>query len=555
MRKKYRKNNKKQLISKKSLFLVLIIFLIIIFGFLIFNHFNSKKKNNNIIQEYLTADLTTQDLSQITSNNDIGITRNTQQGLLGSKNDGSPKPGLAKTWNHSKNGLIWTFHLRKHLKWSNGDPLTASDFVYAWRRTVKPKTASQYAYIYSGIKNADEINSGKNKSLKSLGISAPNKNTVVVTLSHPMPQFAKLMDFPSFFAQDKKFVQNHGKKTGTNSSNQVYDGPYKFVGWNGDNKKFKVIPNKNYWNKKAVKNKGINYQVVSDPTAALALFKKGQLDEVGLTTPEQVRKYKNNKKFRQVNDASTDFLIYNLKNPALKNKKIRQALNLATNRKPIVKTISNGINIPATGLTPKGIIKTNKDQDFTKAVRQVTSYRYNLGKAKKLFSQGLNQLHLKHLTLSLEGSNELPTHKDILDSLQQNWEKIPDLTVKENLVPYKQRMQDFHNHNFQIQLTWWGADYQEPQTFLNLFVTNGENNVGSWSDKDYDQTIKKATTTDALDNRKRTNDEIVSEKILYKKSPIDPLDWLQQAYLINPQLKHLNFNSGGSLHEQWKAYK
>ncbi|KGH63213.1 peptide ABC transporter substrate-binding protein [Oenococcus oeni IOEB_CiNe] len=502
----------------------------------------NSSSNTNVLNEYLGEDMTTQDLSQMTDSYAFLVAANSQEGLLSRKSNGSPKAGLAKSWSHSKDGLTWTFHLRKGLKWSNGDKLTASDFVYAWQRTVNPKTASQYAYIYSGIKNADAINSGKDKDLSSLGIKAKGENTLVVTLSHPMPQFENLMAFPVFFAQDEKFEKGLGKKVGTSSSKQVYDGPYKFVGWNGSNKKFKLVPNKNYWNAKAVKNKGVDFQVITDPTATLATYKKDQLDSVSLTTPEQIKKYKSSKDLKIYNSSETLYMEYNQtgKVKGLTNAKIREALNLATDRKGIAKSVSEGLDSAATGITPAGLALTSTGGDFANAAAKATAYAYNIKKAKKLFAEGMKEVGLKKLTLTIEGSSDSTVTKSTLDTLQQSWSELPGLTVKEKLVPFKQRLLDQENHNFDVVLAAWSADYSEPLTFLNMFVTGGSNNDGSWSNKEYDALIKSASDKNALSDTKRTADEIKAEKVLYQNAGVNPVFWVNAATLSNSKVSQSN---------------
>ncbi len=517
----------------------------------------NSSSNTNVLNEYLGEDMTTQDLSQMTDSYAFLVAANSQEGLLSRKSNGSPKAGLAKSWSHSKDGLTWTFHLRKGLKWSNGDKLTASDFVYAWQRTVNPKTASQYAYIYSGIKNADAINSGKDKDLSSLGIKAKGENTLVVTLSHPMPQFENLMAFPVFFAQDEKFEKGLGKKVGTSSSKQVYDGPYKFVGWNGSNKKFKLVPNKNYWNAKAVKNKGVDFQVITDPTATLATYKKDQLDSVSLTTPEQIKKYKSSKDLKIYNSSETLYMEYNQtgKVKGLTNAKIREALNLATDRKGIAKSVSEGLDSAATGITPAGLAKTATGGDFAKAAAKATAYAYNIKKAKKLFAEGMKEVGLKKLTLTIEGSSDSTVTKSTLDTLQQSWSELPGLTVKEKLVPFKQRLLDQENHNFDVVLAAWSADYSEPLTFLNMFVTGGSNNDGSWSNKEYDALIKSASDKNALSDTKRTADEIKAEKVLYQNAGVNPVFWVNAATLSNSKVKGVQYFSSGAPYYFWNAYR
>ncbi|MCV3295669.1 peptide ABC transporter substrate-binding protein [Oenococcus kitaharae] len=513
--------------------------------------------STNTLNEYLPTDMTTQDLSQMTDQYAFEVAGNVQQGLLSRKANGAPAAGLAKTWSHSKDGLTWTFNLRKGLKWSNGDPLTASDFVYGWRRTVSPKTASQYAYIYSGIKNADAINSGKNKNLNSLGIRAENSTTLVVTLEHPMPQFENLMAFPVFFAQDKKFVAPLGKKVGTSSARQVYSGPYTFVGWNGSNKRFKLVPNKNYWNAKAVKNDGVDFRVIMDPTASLALYNKGQLDQTTLGTPEQIKKYRNAKDFKIQNQSRTDYIEYNQTGTvkALTNLKIRQALNLATDRRSISQAISEGLDTAATGMTPAGLALTDTNGDFAKAAAKSTSYTYNIARARRLFAQGMKELGMSKLTLTVEASADSSTTKPTVDTIQQSWQQLPGLTIKEKFVPFKQRLQDAINQNFDVLLTAWGADYAEPQTFLNMFVTDGPNNDGKWTDKAYDQTIQNASVKFALNNKSRISNEIRSEKILYDQAAVNPVDWMNAATLSKSNVKGIQYFSSGAPYYFWNASK
>ena len=540
--------------KSRIIWITAIIILIIVLG-IIFGVNRTKNNNSHVLNEPLNGDLSTEDLSQTFDTYSLEVANNTQQGLLSRTKSGNPKAGLAKSWKRSSDGLTWTFHLRKNLKWSNGDPITALDFVYNWRRTIKPETASQYAYMYSGIKNADEINSGRNKNLNSLGISAPNKTTVVVTLSHPIPKFENLMSSSFFFAQDRKIASKLGKKIGTSSKNQVYSGPYKLVDWNGSNKDFKLRPNKHYWNKKAVKNSGVDYQVIADPTPLLSAYKKGKLDRADLTTPQQIKKYKHNKHFFKVSTSGTDYFNYNItgKVPALKNLKIRQALNMATNRNNIAKNVTGGLNTPAVSLTPKGLAKTPSGKDFAKAASQETDYKYNLSEAKKLFAKGMKESGQKKLNLTIKASSDNPTAKPILDTVQQDWNKLPGLTAKEQLIPLKQRIQDTQNNNFQVSLANWGGDYAEPLTFLNMFDSDLPNNDGHWIDKSYNRLIHKASDTDALNNQKRTHDEIEAEKLLFQKAPIDPIDYTNLGQLRNPQVKSFEHFNSGAAYYYWMA--
>ena len=221
---------------------------------------SAKKSTVNFME---SSEIPTMDTSKVTDV--VGMTQlsNSEEGIYRLGKNSSVHNALATSTKESKDGKTWTFTLRKNAKWSNGDKVTAQDFVYSWQRTVNPKTASEYAYLFSGIKNADKISAGK-ANYKTLGIKADGKYKLTVTLDRPIPYFKLLMGFCIFFPQDQKVVEKYGSKYGTASNKLVYDGPYKQVGWTGTNLKWKLVKNPQYWNKKNVKMDTINYQVVKD---------------------------------------------------------------------------------------------------------------------------------------------------------------------------------------------------------------------------------------------------------------------------------------------------
>ncbi|MBZ6008306.1 peptide ABC transporter substrate-binding protein [Leuconostoc gelidum subsp. aenigmaticum] len=498
------------------------------------------------INTYISADLTTQDLSKMTDTYALEIAGNTQEGLLCKNTDGKPIAGLAKDWSTSKDGLTWTFHLRKNLKWSNGAKLTAKDFVYAWQRTVNPKTASQYAYIYSGIKNADAIVSGKNKDIKSLGIVSKNASTIVVTLESPQPQFANLMSFPSFYPQNESFNNKAGTKLGTKSSEQIYSGPYKFVGWNGTNNSFRLEPNKNYYKPKSVKNAGVNYSVIKHPATAVEQYKRGSLDLAVLSTTELQSANSKSKDYTSVPLAATSYFSYNQtgKVKGLQNKKIREALNLATNRSEILSSIYNKVGKVPTGITPAGLSKADSGKDFSVFAKQ--GYSYDMTKAKKLFAEGMAEEGLTKLNLTLELTADVPQTKLVGDFMKDSWQKLSGLTITEKFVPFKQRLNDQTTQNFDIIYSNWYGDYAEPTTFLNLFTTNSPNNNGKWSNTSYDSVIKKSLTVDSQNVKARDNDEQEGEKILYEDAAVNPVIWGQQVQLSNPKVSGIQYFTTGA---------
>ena len=205
------------------------------------------------------------DQSVVTDSTSFNQLNNTMEGFYRLGKNSKIEPGIATKTTVSKDGKTWIFTLRKNAKWSNGDPVTAKDFVYSWRRTVNPKTNSQYSYLFSGIKNADAIIAGK-KSANTLGIQAEGNYKVKVTLDRRIPYFKLLMGFPLFAPENEKAVKKFGKKYGTASKYMVYDGPFVQKGWTGTNLTWKLVKNKNYWDKKAVKLQTINYSVQKTPS-------------------------------------------------------------------------------------------------------------------------------------------------------------------------------------------------------------------------------------------------------------------------------------------------
>ena len=220
------------------------------------------------------------DLSKATDVTSFNQLNNVLEGIYRLGENSKVENGLASKTQVSKDGKTWTFTLRNS-KWSDGTPLTAKDFVYSWRRTVNPKTASQYAYLFEGIHNADKISKGK-AAVNTLGIKAEGNNKLVVSLDKRIPYFKLLMGFPLFFPQQEKAVEKYGSKYGTASKYMVYNGPFKQTGWTGSNLSWNLKKNNNYWDKNAVKLDTIHYSVQKTPSTAYNLYQSNKIDAVSL---------------------------------------------------------------------------------------------------------------------------------------------------------------------------------------------------------------------------------------------------------------------------------
>ena len=313
----------------------------------------------------------------------------TMEGLVRLGNNSKVLPGIAKSWKKSKDGMTWTFKLRKNAKWSNGEALTAKDFVYAWRRQVNPKTASTQSNKYSGIKNADAIVASK-KPVSSLGIKAVGKYKLVVTLERKIPYFQLLLAGSAFAPQKQKFIEKAGKKYGTAAKYTLSDGPFVMKGWTGSNLTWKLVKNKYYWDKKNVKLTKINFSVQKSQSTSYNLYQAKKLDATSLDS-SQIKQLKSDKAFTLLPQGGTYYMEFGQGksgNEYVKNANIRKALSLAIDRGGLVSTIDGGASQPANTLTSKELTKVN-GKDYTSLISSSAKSLYPKDGNKKLAKQYL----------------------------------------------------------------------------------------------------------------------------------------------------------------------
>lgn len=497
-----------------------------------------------------TAPLDTIDISKSTG---YGQTGNVFESFYRLGENGKPTAGLAKSGTVSKDGRTWTFKLR-NAKWSNGDLITAQDFVYSWRRSLNPKTASPYAYLFSGVKNADEIIANKKKT-SSLGISAPNKDTVVVKLNRPIAYFKVLMAYPLFGPQNEKVVKKYGKKYATKAQYQVYSGPFKIKGWNGTNDTWSFVKNNNYWDKKVVRLNKINYQVVKSNNTGYQMYQQGKLDLTPLSS-EQVKNLKSNKDFTSYPYSLVRFLMYNFKsknptnNKALNNRNIRLALSLSIDRDIVInKVLGNGSTLP-TGFVANDLASDPKTGvDFAKQQKVKNTVDYNPTLAKKYWKKGMQEIGAKKLTFDLLSSNDVPHSDQLTQYLQSQWtNELKGLKVNVTNVPDKSTTSRAQNGDFDIYLSHWGGDFNDPMTFMQIPMTGTSYNYGKWSNSSYDSLVRSAQNRDANNTSKRWQDLVNAAKIVNKDQAITPIYQLTTAYLQNKRVKGIIHNTAGT---QW----
>lgn len=510
---------------------------------------NGKYASSQVLNLSYPSSLDSIDISNMSG---YGSTGNIFESLYRLGKNGSITPGLAKSTKVSKDGKTYTFTIR-NAKWSDSSKITAQDFVYSWKRTVTPATKSQYAYLFSGVKNADEIVAGK-KSPSTLGVKAQGEHTFIVTLDKPITYFKKLMTYPLFGPISEKAVKKWGSKYATKAQYMLYSGPFKLTGWTGTNNSWQFVKNNQYWDKKAVHLQKINYTVNESTTTTLNLFQEKKLDLTQLAS-EQVKNMKSSSDYTTYPYSITAFLVYNFQDSnatikkALNNAKIRQAISLSINRKTLVKNVIGDASTVSKTFVPQDLVKDAKTgKDFADESTVKNSTSYNKALAQKLWKQGLKETGIKKLSIQLLASNDEP-NKPISQYLKSALEKNLDgLTVNLSNIPSKVASSRAQSGDFDLYLSGWGADFNDPISHLQIMTNNSGYNYGKYNSSTYNALVNKAQNQDANDTSARWQDMINAEKTIMKDQGITPLYQTVYSYLQNPKVKGIIHNTAGT---QW----
>lgn len=507
---------------------------------------NSSKESSSskkTLNWTVASEIPTMDMSKATDATSFNQLSNTMEGLYRLGKNSKLEKALATSEKVSKDGKTYTYTLRKS-KWSDGSELTAKDFVYSWRRTVDPKTASQYSYLFSGIKNADAIVAGKKKA-DTLGVKAVGKYKLVVTLERRIAYFDKLMGFAVFFPQSEKAVTKYGSKYGTASKYMLYNGPFKQTGWTGSNLSWKMVKNPYYWDKKNVKLDTITWSVQKTPSTSYNLYQSNKLDYTGLDA-SQTKQLKNQKGYVTLNQGATFYMQFNqAKNKYLANTNIRKALSLAVDRKGLTSSLG-GNSVPANTLTPTQLTDVN-GEDYTKRISKSAESFYpastNKKEAVKYLNKGLKELGVSKFSFKIL-SDDTDSGKKTTEFLQSTFESTfgNKVSVSVQNLPFKTRLSRSTAGNFDVVISGWSADFADPISFLDLFTSTNPENNGKWKNTSYDKLIADSKTT--ASTSKRWDDLTKAEDILLNNVGVAPLYYNTNSALIRPTVKDVYQNRG-----------
>lgn len=503
------------------------------------------------IQEMPTADLSlsTDVVSSVMLNNCYeGLYR------VGEKNKIEPA-GAKELAEVSEDGLTYRFKLRENAKWSNGDPVKASDYVFSWQRTVSPETKSEYAYLFEPVKNAAAITAGE-KDKSELGIKAVGDYELEVTLEKPCPYFDYLMAFVNFFPLNQKVVEEKGADFAKTSENSVYNGPFVFAEFDGPGSDTSWAYEKNdqYWDKDKVKLDKINVNVVKEAPTALGLFQDGQADDVTLTgelaqqmsnDPQYIVEMQGGPYYLELNQRAEDSVF--------KNEDLRKAISYSIDREVLTNQIISDGSLPAKGLTPENMAFNPKTgEDFAKETTNHVSY--NAKKAKEHWEKAKKELNIDSLKIDILSSDN-DSSKKIVEYLQSTIEENLDgVKIEANPVPFTVRLDRSNKGDFDLVLSGWNADYPDPSSFLDLFQTGYSYNRGRYSNPEYDKLVNDASTTYALDPEKRWESMLTAEDLIIGETGVIPVYQKAEAHMRNSKLKGVIHHSTGSRYDYKEAY-
>ncbi|MDQ7232656.1 peptide ABC transporter substrate-binding protein [Bacillus pacificus] len=510
---------------------------------------SDKEAKKQVLNVTVSEEIPSLDTAKTMDGTSAHIMQNIFEGLYALDDQDQPIPAVAKSFKRSEDGKKYTFDLRKDAKWSNGDNVTAHDFMFAWKRAIIPETASQYASMLFYVKNAKEINKGT-MPLDALGVKVINDYKLEVELEQPIPYFLQLLALPIYLPQHESFLKEQGKNYALEPNNLIYNGPFVLEKWKHE-QEFQLKKNATYWDEKKVKLDEINFQIVKDTMTVVNLYEAGDLDRVPINS-QFVDKYKGSKELHMSSEPGIAMLRFNEQNNALASKKVRQSISFALNKEDFVAHFINNGAKPASGLVPVGHVNEETGKDFRKENGDLSSY--DLQNAKKIWAEakkelGVEQVNLEFLTFEQDNAKRMAEY--IKGDLEKN---LQGLTIQIKQQPFKQKLQLEQTGAYDISMANWGPDYKDPISYLELFTTGNLNNKMNYSNLHYDELIKKAKTDFVLEPEKRWGALLEAEQVLLEDAAVAPLYQIGSAYVQKDYVKGIEKHQFGGIYTYKNAY-
>ena len=499
--------------------------------------------SGSLLKVQIDAEVASMDPQIATDGISFEVLAAVTEGLYSLSDDGSAVEAIADKVEKSEDGLTYTVTL-KDTKWSNGTPVTAKDFVFAWRRLVDPATASEYSFIagIAGIKNADAIVNGE-MTPDQLGITAKDDKTLVIELDTPVPFFESLMAFPSFFPVNEEFYNKCGDKFATTVDTILCNGAFKVASYEPAATTINLEKNTNYWDADKVQLSGIQYQVIKDSQQTMLSYQNGDLD-VATLSGEQVEQFQSDPEFKNIMSGYLWYIASNKKVAGLDNENLRKAISLSYDKEAIVNNILKDGSIKADFLVPTLLATGPDGKDF----RDGTDTYLSTDKAKALeyYDKAKTELgkdSFEYTMLIDDAESAQNVAQFIQAEIQTN---LPGMKINIETLPKKNRLERLRADDFELGLTRWGPEYADPMTYLDMWITGSPNNYGAWSNTEYDSLIQSAKKGElALDSEKRWEALKKAEKMVMDDAVICPVYQQGNAVMIKKNVSGIEFHSVG----------
>ena len=505
---------------------------------------NSKKEavsKSNILNVMVEVEVESLDPQEATDGTSFEVIADFTDGLMQMNADGSTAKALCAEETVSEDGLTYTFKIRDDAFWSNGDPVTADDFVFGWQRAVDPKVASEYSYMLSDIgqiKNSSAIINGE-LPVEELGIKALDSKTLEVQLEVPVSYFDSILYFPTFYPVNRAFFEKCGDTFATSAETTLSNGAFVLTDYSPAAVNFKFVKNEKYYNADKVKLDGINYQVIKDSQQALLSYQNGDVDVI-LVAGDQVDQVKDDPEFDTVGAGYLWFISPNIREvPDLANLNLRKAITFALNRESIVADVVKDGSLAAYTAVPSEYAFSSSGEDFTPVQKEFPELcDYDVSKALSYYESAKSELGKDSFTFEMI-VDDTTIQQNVAAVIKEQLESIlPGLVINLRVEPKKQRVQDMQNGTFELALTRWGPDYADPMTYLGMWVTDNSNNYGFWSNADYDAVIADCVTGQyAQKPQERWSAMKDAEKIVLEDAVIFPVYQQSNAIMVRSSVK------------------
>ena len=452
-----------------------------------------------------------------------------------------PEPGVAERWDISKDGTVYTFYLNPNAKWSNGETMTASDYVWSWNRALHPDTGSLYAYMLYPIVNSEAYSKREITDFNEVGVKALDDQTLQVTLNAPTPYFLQLMDHYSTFAVHPETLLKHGKMTDrftpwTRVDNIVSNGPFTLEEWSL-NRRIIIKKNEHYWDRDNVALNGVYFYPTENVISEERMFRAEQLHYTAVVPLDKIPDYRQRPDSPYVQAAylGTYYYLVNTDRPPVDNVLVRRALSYALDRDTLTRTVLQDTAIPAYSITPPDTLGYNPPQLFD----------YDPAKARELLAeagypngQGWPGLEIIY--------NTQEAHRKIAVAVQQMWKRELNIDVTISNQEWKVYLNSVSQREFQVARRGWIGDYVDANNFLDLFITDGGNNNTGYASEEFDEIILN------LAPKAQTRDERYglfhkAETMMMNEMPIIPIYTYTSKHLIHPSVEGIYPNLMDSL--------